>query len=242
MSLDKLECKNCKYQNTVDCKCELEYTKEGTVFDHTIEVLKSLDKNASFELQIAALFHDVGKDEYTFKNRDGKYSFIGHEKHGIKLVKNRLKALRFDNNSINFICNLILHHMDIHCLAKVSDKAVRKFLRECNSFMEDLFLLVDADCRGTYYIDKTTKMVEQMLTHEAIKNRAREINKDLQKLSEKPFRYFNGNELMKYFKINKPCKEVGILMAIQNKIIDEYGFYLEKERVLKLIKGRYNNE
>jgi hypothetical protein len=30
-------------------------------------------------------------------------------------------------------------------------------------------------------------------------------------------------------------------MKIQNSIIDEYGFYLDKDKVLKMIKGRYNN-
>jgi putative nucleotidyltransferase with HDIG domain len=241
MSIDKLNCKNCKNKNTINCKCELEFTKEGTVFDHTIAVLESLDDNANFEIQIAALFHDVGKNEKTFKNREGKYSFIGHEKVGINITKNRLKKLKFDNNSINFICNLISHHMDIHGLAKVTDKAVRRFLRECNEFMEDLFLLVDADCLGTYYLDKNTYEVLNMSTHEAIKNRAREINEEMKKLTEKPFRYFDGNELIKIFKLDGPSKEVGKLIAIQNKIIDEYGFYLDKEKVIKLIKGRYNN-
>ena len=161
MRIDSLNCKNCKFQNTCECKCEIEFTHAGTVFDHTLAVLDSLDENATFEMQIAALFHDVGKNELTFKNRDGKYSFIGHEKVGIKISKARLEKLKFDKNSINFICNLISHHMDIHCLAKVSDKAVRRFLRECNTFMEDLFLLVDADCKGTHYIDKITPIYEE---------------------------------------------------------------------------------
>lgn len=241
MNVDKLNCKKCKHQNTSNCKCELEFTYAGTVFDHTIAVLDSLDENANFEIQMAALYHDVGKNEKTFKNREGKYSFIGHEKVGINIAKNRLEKLKFDKNSINFICNLISHHMDIHCLAKVSDKAVRRFLRECNEFMEDLFLLVDADCKGTHVIDKITHEEQAMPTHDAIKQRAREINEEMKKLSEKPFRYFDGNELMKYFKIDKPCEKVGKLIKIQNSIIDEYGFYLDKDKVLKLIKGRYNN-
>ena len=241
MSIDILNCNKCKNKNTKECNCELVYTKYGSVVDHTLSVLDSLDENANFELQIAALYHDVGKNENTFKNRDGKFSFINHEKEGKHITKDALKKLKFDNNQMTFICNLIEHHMDIHKLAKVTDKAVRKFLRECNEFMEDLFVLVDADCLGTYCLNKNTYELNNISPHDDIKIRAREINEEMKKLAEKPFRYFNGNELMEYFEIEKPCKEVGILLDIQNKVIDEYGFYLDKDKVLKLIKGRYNN-
>ena len=242
MSVDILNCKKCKHKNTDNCKCDLVYTKHGTVYDHTLSVLAALPENASFQLQLAALFHDVGKNENTFKNRDGKYSFINHEKEAIHLVKRRLKHLKLDTGSITFICNLIEHHMDIHRLAKVTDKAVRKFLRECNLFMEDLFILSDADCRGTYCLDKKTYELSNIMPHDEIKIRAREINEEMKKLSEKPFRYFDGNELMTLFNINKPCKEVGELVKIQNKIIDQYGFYLSKEEAYRHIKSRFNND
>lgn len=243
MSCDILNCNKCKNKNTDKCVCELEYSKYGTVFDHTIEVMKSLPKNASFELQLAALLHDIGKNESTFKVRSGnKISFINHEFNGAKLAKQRLFELKLDHNTINIISNLITHHMDIHKLAKVTDKAVRKFLRECHSFMEDLFILVDADCQGTLCLTKDSHQLVRIPTHEEIKIRARQVNEDMKKLGEKPFKYFDGNELMKLFNIDKPCKEVGMLINIQNKIIDEYGFELTKDKAFMLIKGRWNNK
>ena len=107
--------------------------------------------------------------------------------------------------------------------------------------MEDLFILSDADCKGTFILNPKTNEIESIPTHEEIKIKAREINEEVKKLSIKPFRYFNGNELMKEFKINNSCKAVGTLMEIQNNIIDEYGYELDKSKVLKLIKNRYNN-
>jgi poly(A) polymerase len=199
--------------------------------------MKSLPKNAPFELQMAALLHDIGKNESTMQLRPGnKISFINHEFNGAKLAKLRLTNLKLDNKSINFITNLISHHMDIHKLHKVTDKAVRKFLRECNLFMEDLFILVDADCQGTFYLDKASHQLNNIPTHDEIKQRARSINEELKKLSEKPFKYFNGHELMQLFNINKPSKTVGRLMHIQNTIIDKYGFNLTKDEAYKLIK------
>lgn len=243
MSCDILNCKKCIKFNTDKCQCELEYSQYGSVFDHTLRVMQSLPENASFELQIAALLHDIGKNESTLQIRSGnKISFINHEYVGSKLAKQRLINLKFDHNTINFITNLIEHHMDIHKLAKVTDKAVRRFLRECNAFMEDLFILVDADCKGTLCLVKDTHQLIEIPTHEEIKNRARIINEEVKKISIKPFKYFDGNELMKLFNINKPCKAVGELMNIQNKIIDEYGFNLTKEAAYKHIKGRWNNK
>lgn len=240
--MDKLNCNNCKNKNTENCKCELEFTKLGTVFDHTIEVMNSLPDNASFNLQMAALLHDVGKNEKTKQIRGNhKISFINHEKLGKFISRKRLVDLKFDINSINLIIHLVEHHMDIHRLKEVSDKSVRKFLRACESFMEDLFILSDADCNGTFILNKETHEVEQIPIHDAIKIRAREINEQVKQLSIKPFRYFDGNELMKEFKINKPCRAVGLLMHIQNEIIDEYGYELTKEKVLNLIKNRVAN-
>lgn len=240
MNCDILNCKQCKKQNTPDCICELEYSQYGTVFDHTIRVMESLPANAPFELQMAALLHDIGKNEQTQQIRSGnKISFINHEYLGAKLAKQRLIELKFDHNTINFITNLIYHHMDIHKLAKVTDKAVRKFLRECNTFMEDLFVLVDADCTGTLCLTKDTHQLINIPTHEEIKIRARIINEEMKNISEKPFKYFNGNELMELFNIKKSGPVVGELMKIQNKIIDEYGFTLSKEEAYKYMKNRF---
>ena len=242
MSVDILNCKECKKRHTDQCTCDLIYSRYGTVFDHTLEVMKSMPKNASFELQMAALLHDIGKNEKTLQIRPGgKISFINHEVLGAELAENRLKELKVDHNSITNITNLIKHHMDIHKLAKVTDKVVRKFLRECYMFMEDLFKLVDADCVGTLILTKDKHQLINTPKHDEIKDRARIINQEMKKLSEKPFRYFDGNELMKLFKIYKPCKEVGILINIQNKIIDEYGFNLDKDKVFKLIQERRKN-
>lgn len=234
-----LNCKNCKYKNDEKCKCELEYEKCGTVFDHTLNVLDSLSDEASFELQIAALLHDIGKNEKTSDNVDGKCRFIGHEFLGSKLAKKRLEQLKFTTDEINKISFLIEHHMDVHKLEDVSDKSLRRFIRNTGKYKDDLFILVDADGAGTLFFDKTKKEVVSILPKTSIQNRVKDLEEELRKASEKSFRYFDGNELMKIFNISKPCKEVGKLMKIQNDIIDEFGVNLEKNNVLKIMKARY---
>ena len=231
-----LNCDLCKNRNTEKCNCELQFERCGTVFDHTLEVLKNLPKNSSFELQIAALLHDIGKNEKTFDNVDGKCRFIHHEFLSAKLAKNRLFSLKFTNNEITKISFLIEHHMDVHKLEDVSDKSIRKFIRNSDEYMDDLFVLVDADGAGTQFFDANTCKITSIAPKKAIQERAHFLKDELKKASEKPFRYFDGNELMKEFNINKPCKEVGILMQIQNNIIDEFGINLNKSDVLVMIK------
>lgn len=236
-----LNCSNCKNKNTDNCKCELDYTVRGTVYDHTLKVLENLPDNASFELQIAALLHDIGKNEKTFEYVDGKCRFVGHEFLGSKMSKRRLESLKFTANEINKISFLIEHHMDVHKLEEVSDKSLRKFIRNTGENMEDLFVLVDADGAGTLFFDKNTCSIHGISKKTAIQERTRQLDEELKKASEKPFRYFDGNELMKEFNIDKPCVKVGILMKIQNDIIDEFGVTLKKEDVLNLIREKYQN-
>ena len=98
-----LNCKKCQYKNSEKCNCELQFEKHGTVFDHTMRVLDMLPDDASFELQIAALLHDIGKNEKTFDNVDGKCRFIGHEFLGSKMSKNRLEHLKFTSDEFDTI-------------------------------------------------------------------------------------------------------------------------------------------
>ena len=167
-----LKCNICKNKNTEKCNCELHFDHRGTVFDHTLEVLKCLPKNASFELQMAALLHDIGKNEKTFDNIDGKCRFIHHEFLGAKLAKKRLEHLKFTNNEINKIVFLIEHHMDVYKLIDVSDKSIRKFIRNTNEYMDDLFILVDADGAGTHFFDKNNCIISSIAAKTEIQNRA----------------------------------------------------------------------
>lgn len=234
-----LNCKKCQYKNSEKCNCELQFEKRGTVFDHTMHALDALPDDASFELQIAALLHDIGKNEKTFDNVDGKCRFIGHEFLGSKMSKKRLEHLKFTSDEVNKITFLIEHHMDIHKLEDVSDKSLRRFIRNTGNYKDDLFVLVDADGAGTLFFDRNDKEIKCIAPKTSIQNRVKILEEELRKASEKPFRYFDGNELMKEFDIKKPCKEVGKLMQIQNDIIDEFGVNLDKEYVMEMIKAKY---
>ena len=116
-----INCKECKFYKDT-CECDIKYTKFGTVFDHTLHVLDLLPDNSTFEVQIAALLHDIGKNEKTYDTVDGKQRFIGHELLGSKIAKRRLENLKFSSNEINKISFLIEHHMDVYKLEGKCEK------------------------------------------------------------------------------------------------------------------------
>lgn len=233
-----MNCNNCKNKNIKDCNCELVYTKIGTVFDHTLEVLKNLPENASFELQIAALLHDIGKNEKTAEYINGKCRFIHHEFVGKNLAKKRLISMHFSKESYDKILFLIEHHMDLKNTDNISDKTLRKFIRETKDYRNDLLDLIDADCAGTYIFDKQTYQIHGLPVKTEIRKRIKQL---LEENKNKKFVYFNGHEIMQIFNL-KPGKEVGKLMSIQNEIIDEFGYNLNKKYALTLIKNRYENK
>lgn len=240
MFLNKNQCAMCEKQCTKFCKPDWTITKIGTVFDHTLEVLKNLKSN-DFSVQIAALFHDVGKDEHCQQFIDGKIRFIDHEIYGAYKARKILKELKIDSQTIDDICFLIRHHMDVHRLEGVSKKTYRKFAREVpNDLVDKLFDLVDADGLGTLYVDQNGNVngipardEQRALVHQTIE--------ELKTLNEKPFKYFNGNQLMEFLNIQSG-KLVGKAVSIMLDLQDEYGHDADPEFIKRLIIERFNSD
>jgi len=77
-------------------------------------------------IRLAGFLHDIGKPTAFKKNGNGKFS--GHDKIGEEIARQRLSALRFTNEEIDTIANLIGTHMTL--LLDLSDKAKRKLFKK----------------------------------------------------------------------------------------------------------------
>lgn len=65
-----------------------DFHPEGNTLKHTIMVVNRAIKSDDIDLAIAAMFHDIGKDEtQTWNDKKGFYQHIGHEKVSAQLVK-----------------------------------------------------------------------------------------------------------------------------------------------------------
>ena len=124
------------------------YQHSLTVLDQAIDLEKRRHPGEPPNLvnRLAALLHDIGKP-VTKKFEGGQVTFHHHDVVGAKMVKKRLKALRFDNNTVDRVARLIELHLRFFGYADQgwSDSAVRRYVRDAGEELEFLHILTRAD-------------------------------------------------------------------------------------------------
>ena len=200
------------------------------VFTHVMNVIKYV--KAGYEIGLAALYHDVGKIYPEFKN--GKVRFINHEKIGGEIIEKLFPTLKFDNETTKNVKFLVENHMKLHKLKDLSKRSLRRFIREIPTdiLRYQLYDICNADCLGTLHETEfgTSAMTPHYEAIELVENLIKE-----DKISvEKPFRYFNGNEIMEFLHISAG-KDVGRAIKIMIDLQDQYGYNEDKEFIKKEI-------
>ncbi|MDR3301179.1 MAG: HD domain-containing protein [Spirochaetaceae bacterium] len=118
---------------------------------HTHSVLAcdyAAKQQASKEVRLAALLHDIGKPQAAKLDERGIWTFYNHEKISARLVRDMLFRLRFPNGVIDKTVHLVAEHM-FHYEDEWRSAAVRRFIaRVGEENLEDLFALRSADTFG----------------------------------------------------------------------------------------------
>jgi poly(A) polymerase len=133
-----------------------EHAHHKDVYQHTLTVLEqAIDEEKrrfpgqapDVALRVAALLHDIGKPATRRFEAGGVVTFYHHDVVGAKLAKKRLKALRFDNATIDSVAKLIELHLRFFGYSEQawSDSAVRRYVRDAGGELERLHILVRAD-------------------------------------------------------------------------------------------------
>jgi len=133
-----------------------EHAHHKDVYQHTLTVVEQAieeekrrfpDQSPDVVLRVAALLHDIGKPATRRFEGGGVVTFYHHDVVGAKLAKKRLKALRFDNNSIDSVARLIELHLRFFGYSEQAwtDSAVRRYVRDAGEELERLHILVRAD-------------------------------------------------------------------------------------------------
>ena len=107
-------------------------------------------ERATFDFRLtrlAALFHDVGKPK-TRGYQPGKgTTFHHHDAVGARMTKKRMSALRYSNDDIKAVTELVALHLRFHTYSMGwSDSAVRRYVRDAGPLLQELNVLTRCDC------------------------------------------------------------------------------------------------
>ncbi|GLU58372.1 CCA tRNA nucleotidyltransferase [Paenarthrobacter ureafaciens] len=134
-----------------------EHHRHKDVYQHSLQVLEQAaaletDPDGAvpgpdFVLRFAALMHDVGKPATRRFEPGGAVSFRHHDVVGAKLTAKRMKALRFDNDTIKAVARLVELHMRFYGYGDAgwTDSAVRRYVTDAGPHLERLHRLTRSD-------------------------------------------------------------------------------------------------
>jgi len=129
-----------------------EHHQHKDVYQHSLTVLRQAieleDDDADLVLRWAALLHDIGKPATRRHETDGGVSFHHHEVVGAKLVRKRMRALKYSKQMVDDVSQLVYLHLRFHGYGDGAwtDSAVRRYVTDAGPLLSRLHKLVRADC------------------------------------------------------------------------------------------------
>jgi poly(A) polymerase len=129
-----------------------EHHQHKDVYWHSLTVLRQAieleDDGPDLVLRWAALLHDIGKPATRKHEPDGGVSFHHHEVVGAKMVRKRMRALRYSKQMIDDVSQLVYLHLRFHGYGDGTwtDSAVRRYVTDAGPLLPRLHKLVRADC------------------------------------------------------------------------------------------------
>lgn len=119
------------------------------VFEHNVRALAAaVDRGYTFEVRLAALFHDIAKPE-TKEGAGKNCTFYNHEVVGKPKTARILRRLKYPEKLIDIVSHLVRHHMFYYSLGEITDAAVRRLIaRVGKENMEQLIQLRMCDRLG----------------------------------------------------------------------------------------------
>jgi len=156
------------------------------VLTHSIAVVENVRPDASPDFdfrrtRLAALFHDIGKPK-TRGVKDGKgVTFYHHEVEGARMTKHRLRELKYPNDDVEAITDLVALHLRFHTYQMGwTDSAVRRYVRDAGEQLAELNVLTRCDC--TTRNEKKARILSSRM--DDLEARIAELNakEELQKL------------------------------------------------------------
>lgn len=190
------------------------------VLAHTIAVVAQCPPDRITRL--AALFHDVGKPE-TREFGEGGVSFHHHEVVGARMTRARMRELRYSNEDIKAVSDLVYLHMRPHTFKMGwTDRAVRRYVRDAGPLLDRLNVLVRCDV--TTRNEKRARQIQRRI--DELEERITVLREQEELDSIRP--PIDGNRVMEILGI-PPGPQVGEVMDMLLEHRLDEGPYSEDE-------------
>lgn len=202
------------------------------VYEHTIHAIEYCDVNNSNDLiiKLATLFHDIGKPHCYEYDKDGIIHFKGHGRVSADITKTIMKRMKFDNETINQVVELIYYHDSTFGTEK---KHIKRWLNKIGETQFKRLLELrkaDISAQNPDYLEERIKkvsVIEKVLKEVLAENECFKL-KDVA---------INGNDLKDIG--FKEGKTIGIILNdVLNSIIEEQ-LNNNKEEILTYVKEKY---
>ncbi|MEK7202720.1 MAG: HD domain-containing protein [Patescibacteria group bacterium] len=182
-----------------------------TVFQHLVLSLKNT-ASKDWRVRLASLLHDIAKPQ-TKKFINGQATFYNHDIVGAKIAKKIMSRLKFANNDIEKVTNLIKNHMFYYNVGEVTAASVRRLIvKTGEENLKDLIDLRVADRVGSG-VQKAKPYKLRHLEYMMEKVRHDPVSVKMLKI--------DGNGLMVLLKI-KPSPKIGaILDVLLSEVIED---------------------
>jgi poly(A) polymerase len=213
-----------------------EHHHHKDVYEHSITVLEQAISHEdrlggpNLIIRLAALLHDIGKPKTRNLIPGGGVSFHHHEIVGARLTKSRLKALRFDGDTIEQVETLVALHLRFHGYGdgEWTDSAVRRYVRDAGDLLVHLHVLTRADCTT-----RNAKKAERLAkTYDALEARIAKLMEEEELSKIRPD--LDGAQVMKLLDI-KPSAAVGKALDYLLELRLEHGPLGEERATAELI-------
>ena len=214
-----------------------EHHHHKDVYEHSITVLEQAIAHEdrlggpNLIIRLASLLHDIGKPKTRALITGGGVSFHHHEVVGARLAKARLKALRFDGDTIEQVETLVALHLRFHGYGdgEWTDSAVRRYVRDAGDLLVHLHVLTRADCT-TRNLKKAARLagiydsLEARITKLMEQEELSKIRPDL-----------DGAQVMKLLDL-KPSAQVGKALDFLMELRLENGPLGQEQATAELLK------
>lgn len=185
-----------------------EHHQHKDVYQHSLTVLRqAIDLEESDPdpvLRWAALLHDIGKPATRRHEEGGGVSFHHHEVVGAKMVRKRMRALKYPKATVEDVATLVFLHLRFHGYGDGAwtDSAVRRYVTDAGDLLDRLNKLVRADCT-TRNKHRARRLQE---SYDDLERRIAELKaaEDLGRVRPD----LDGNAIMELLGL-EPCPEVG---------------------------------